>query len=1148
MGPNLYVVSARKPDSVSHAVKASFTGPDDINVIVSKTTHLEVFILEPTGADDGEQYLRLVLDAPIYDRITTLGKCRLPGKTQDSIIISTERHKFLIVSYNSRTHHLETEIVDDIREPAARVSNFGYMGMVHADGNLVGIHSYEGILKVVDLGRQFKAGKNAKKSTREPRRSLTAVTLRLEERSVIAMQFMESDGSGDQKPMLALVYQDHKKQQNLKVYELDLVARELSENKDIVLQNLDLPKLLIPIPRVSGGGVVVICEQVIHASTYKGSASTPIKPTIMKSWTRLDPEGTRYLLGDYEGKVYVLYLEFKNDALVNLTVQNMGQASQSTALAYLDSGYLYVGSHYGDSQLVHLRLKHNENYQYLDVVMEFENLAPITDFCIVDIEKQGQGQVVACCGAGNDGSLRVIRNGIGIEVLGTLNDVPDINGIWSLRSSFAAKTDDTLVLSFMTETKLQGKDLDGSLGPIDPADAGGFILDQPTLACATVPFDRIVQVTATTVMLLNSRTRGIVKTWNISDPQSQIQHASINPSQLVLAITGGRMKYFELTEHDGLIEKSEITLEHEVSCLDISPFQSKSSDSSSFCLVGLWTDMSIRLLELPSLREMDKQVLDEEMIPRSVLMVTLGGIDFAMAALGDGHLFTFHCDLHTGKFGERQNASLGSHAVGLRTFQSGGEMCVFAASDRPTVLHMSNSKLRFSPVNLKDVAYMCPFNYDGDALALVSDGSLKIGTVETIQKLHIKRIPIGETVRRIAHQERTGTFALLTIRLLQDKKTHEEEERGIVKLLDNQTYEVLDEAVLGPFEMVQSLQSVMFDGADKEYYCVGTAIVVPHELEPEKGRILVFEITVDRKLRLMYEHAASGCPYVLNTVRGRLVAGINSKVHIFRWEKQEGSQTFALIETATHRGNIIVLNLAVRGDFIVIGDLEKSVSVLTYDPETESLSLVARDPDSKWMRALEALDDDLYIGAEHNQYLFALKRQSDAPNDDDRRRLMPFGFYHLGEGVNQLRLGSFSSSVASQDDAKAKAVLVYCTVSGGLGIVATVDDATFTILSHVQDNMRTIVKGVGELRHDSWRDVMDTRGRLVPSKGFLDGDLIEQYLDLSKEQKDAVVRGSKSGGDASQQQNHQHDSKRMKKLNVTVEDLTRIIEEMSRLH
>ena len=46
------------------------------------------------------------------------------------------------------------------------------------------------------------------------------------------------------------------------------------------------------------------------------------------------------------------------------------------------------------------------------LVQNFPAMGPISDFCVV--QREGQGVVVACCGAYRDSSLRVIRNGIGM--------------------------------------------------------------------------------------------------------------------------------------------------------------------------------------------------------------------------------------------------------------------------------------------------------------------------------------------------------------------------------------------------------------------------------------------------------------------------------------------------------------------------------------------------------------------------------------------------------------------------------------------------------------------------------------------------------------------------------------------------------------
>jgi DNA damage-binding protein 1 len=50
---------------------------------------------------------------------------------------------------------------------------------------------------------------------------------------------------------------------------------------------------------------------------------------------------------------------------------------------------------------------------------------------------------------------------------------------------------------------------------------------------------------------------------------------------------------------------------------------------------------------------------------------------------------------------------------------------------------------------------MCPLNAGAfpESLALATETSLTIGTIDEIQKLHIRTVPLGETPRRIAYQE-----------------------------------------------------------------------------------------------------------------------------------------------------------------------------------------------------------------------------------------------------------------------------------------------------------------------------------------------------------------------------------------------------------
>ena len=52
---------------------------------------------------------------------------------------------------------------------------------------------------------------------------------------------------------------------------------------------------------------------------------------------------------------------------------------------------------------------------------------------------------------------------------------------------------------------------------------------------------------------------------------------------------------------------SNATMEHEVACVDVTPLGDV--ERSNICTIGLWTDISVRVLSLPSLETMHTEPL-----------------------------------------------------------------------------------------------------------------------------------------------------------------------------------------------------------------------------------------------------------------------------------------------------------------------------------------------------------------------------------------------------------------------------------------------------------------------------------------------------------------------------------------------------------
>lgn len=150
-------------------------------------------------------------------------------------------------------------------------------------------------------------------------------------------------------------------------------------------------------------------------------------------------------------------------------------------------------------------------------------------------------------------------------------------------------------------------------------------------------------------------------------------------------------------------------MDKEVACIDLSPADEKTG-MAAYVGVGLWTDISVKILNLPDLEQKHTEKLMGGIIPRSLLICILESCCYLLCALGDGSMFYFTLNLKDGTLSQKKKVTLGTQPTVLKTFRSLSTTNVFACSDRPTVIYSSNHKLVFSNVNLKEVAHMCSLN------------------------------------------------------------------------------------------------------------------------------------------------------------------------------------------------------------------------------------------------------------------------------------------------------------------------------------------------------------------------------------------------------------------------------------------------------
>ncbi|GLT64999.1 hypothetical protein SLA2020_374570 [Shorea laevis] len=764
----------------------------------------------------------------------------------------------------------------DVSDRIVRPTDNGQTGIIDPDCRLIGLHLYDQLFKVIPFDNKGQLKE--------------AFNIRLEELQVLDIKFLY----GCSKPTIVVLYQDNEDARHIKTYEVSLKDKDFTEGPWAQNNLDDGASLLIPIPPPLCG-VLIIGEETIAYCSANAFKAIPIRPSITKAYGRVDADGSRYLLGDHAGLLHLLVITHEKEKVSGLKIEFLGETSIASTISYLDNAVVFVGSSYGDSQLIKLNLQPDAKGSYVEVLERYVNLGPVVDFCVVDLERQGQGQVVTCSGAYKDGSLRIVRNGIGINEQASV-ELQGIKGMWSLGTSIDDPFDTFLVVSFINKTRILAMNLEDGL---KEKEIEGFSSQVQTLFCHDAVYNQLIQVTSSSVRLVGSMSGELRNEWNAPSGYS-INVATANATQVLLATGGGHLVYLEIG--DGILTGVNNTrLEFEVSCLDINPIGGN-PNYSQLAAVGMWTDISVRVFSLPDLNLVAKELLGGEIIPCSVLLCSFEGISYLLCALGDGHLLNFQLNMNTGELTDRKKVSLGTQPITLRTFSSKNTTRVFAALDRPTVIYSSNKKLLYSNVNLKEVSHMCPFNSAAfpDSLAIAKEGELTIGTIDDIQKLHICSIPLGEHARLICHQEQSRTFAICS---LKNQPSGEESEMHFIRLLDDQTFEFISTYSLDAYEYGCSIHSCSFSDDSNVYYCVGTAYVLPEETEPSKGRILVF-IVEDGKLQLVTEKETKGSVYSLNAFNGKLLAAINQKIQLFKWHLREDG-TRELQSECRHHGHML---------------------------------------------------------------------------------------------------------------------------------------------------------------------------------------------------------------------------------------------------
>ncbi|KAL4963606.1 DDB1/RSE1 family protein [Aspergillus stella-maris] len=1094
-----YVVPIHRASSIRHALKLNFMSAEDKTLIVAKSNQLEFYSITPEG-------LTLVTSCSIYARVTMLASLPTPADSPtDHLFVGTDRYSYFTLSWDSRNKQVITEKeYVDIADPSSREAQTGSRCMIDPSGRFMTLEIYDGMIVVIPIVQlpSKKRGRPAALPTGPDAPKVgelgDPVVTRIDELFVRSSAFLHVQ-SGP--PRLALLYEDNQKKVKLKVRELKYSSgagadSEFTHFADYT-QELDLgASHLIPVPAPLGG-LIILGEtsiKYVDADNNEIIAQSLEEATIFVAWEQVDSQ--RWLLADDYGRLYFLMLVLEGSEVARWELHNLGNISRASVLVYLEGGVVFVGSHQGDSQVLRIGEKSFELIQTLS------NIAPILDFTIMDLgnrtsENQthefssGQARIVTGSGAFDDGTLRSVRSGVGMEELGVLGDMEHITDLWGLQVASQGEFLDTLFVTFVDETRIFQFSPDGEVEELESF--LGLSLSENTLLAANLPAGRILQVTEQRVLIADVEGEMTVFEWT-PPKQLIITAASANDDALVLVVGGEHVTVLDIRSDAHVITEKDFGTDNQISGVTLP------SSPTDVCIVGFPQLAKVSVLKLQDLSDISTTSLGPagEAFPRSVLIASVLAENppTLFISMADGSVITYNYNSSDHSLTSHNKLILGSEQPTFKKLPRGqGLYNVFATCENPSLIYGSEGRIIYSAVNSEGASRICHFNSEAypEAIAVATAQELKIGLVDKERTTQIQTLPIKATVRRVAYSPSEKAFGLGTI----ERKLVNGEE--IVKsqfvLADEILFRRLDAFDFEEDEIVESVIRAESpdskDGDARDRFIVGSASLT-EESHLFRGCIRVFEVDNGRKLANVVEFATKGACRALAMMGDKIVAALVKTVVVLGIVQKPGG--LRLERLAAYRTSTAPVDVTVTDNTIAISDLMKSVCIVEYQEgengAPDKLVEVARHFQTVWGTGVTSIAPDSYLESDAEGNLIVLRRNRSGVEEDDRRRLEVTGEISLGEMVNRIR----PVNIQQLPSAAVVPRAFLGTVEGSIYLFASINPTHQDFLMRLQATMATRVDSLGGISFNEFRALRTMTRQAGEPYRFVDGELIERFL------------------------------------------------------
>ncbi|GAV77061.1 CPSF_A domain-containing protein/MMS1_N domain-containing protein [Cephalotus follicularis] len=787
----LYSLTLQQATGIVSAINGNFSGGKSQEIVVARGKVLDLLRPDESGK------VQTLLSTEIFGAIRSLAQFRLTGSQKDYIVVGSDSGRIVILEYNKEKNVFDKVHQETFGKSGCRRIVPGQYLAIDPKGRAVMVGACEKQKLVYVLNRDT-AARLTISSPLEAHKSHTivysicGVDCGFDNPIFAAIELDYSEADQDSTGQAAGEAQKH-----LTFYELDLglnhVSRKWSEQVD------NGANMLVTVPGGGDGpsGVLVCAENFV---IYKNQGHPDLRAVIPR---RADLPAERgvlivsaamhrqktlffFLLQTEYGDIFRVTLEHNGVRVSELKIKYFDTIPVTASMCVLKSGLFFVASEFGNHALYQFTsigeeadvesssanlMETEEGFQpvffqprglkNLRRIDQVESLMPIMDMKVVNLFEEETPQIFTLCGRGPRSSLRILRPGLAVSEM-AVSQLPGVpSAVWTVKKNVSDEFDAYIVVSFNNATLVL------SIGEtVEEVSGSGFLDTTPSLAVSLIGDDSLMQVHPNGIRHI--REDGRINEWRTPGKRTIVKVGS-NRLQVVIALSGGELIYFEVDMTGQLMEVEKHEMSGDVACLDIAPVP-EGRQRSRFLAVGSY-DQTIRILSLDP--DDCMQILSVQSVastPESLLFLevqaSIGGEDgadhpaslFLNAGLNSGVLFRTVVDMVTGQLSDSRSRFLGLRAPKLFSVKVGGRRAMICLSSRPWLGYIYQGRFLLTPLSYESLEFAAAFSSDQCAEGLVSVAgyALRIFTIERLgETFNQNTIPLRYTPRKfVIHPKR----------------------------------------------------------------------------------------------------------------------------------------------------------------------------------------------------------------------------------------------------------------------------------------------------------------------------------------------------------------------------------------------------------